>query len=40
MQLKDQKALIYVGGGITETSNPEKEWEETVSKSLVIKSVL
>ena len=35
-----QKALIYVGGGITETSNPEKEWEETVSKSLVIKSVL
>ncbi|WP_298238104.1 chorismate-binding protein [uncultured Algibacter sp.] len=40
MQLKGQKALIYVGGGITETSNPEKEWIETVSKSLVIKSVL
>lgn len=40
MQIKDKQALIYIGGGITETSNPEKEWEETVSKSLVIKSVL
>lgn len=40
MQIKNQQALIYVGGGITESSNPEKEWEETVSKSLVVKSVL
>ena len=40
MQLKDQQAIIYVGGGITESSNAEIEWEETVSKSLVIKSVL
>ncbi|TGV01289.1 chorismate-binding protein [Flavivirga rizhaonensis] len=40
MQLKDTKAIIYVGGGITKHSNPEKEWEETVSKSLVIKNVL
>lgn len=40
MQIKDEKALIYVGGGITRTSNPEQEWEETVSKSLVIKSIL
>ena len=40
MQLKNQKAIIYVGGGITESSNAESEWDETVSKSLVIKSVL
>jgi isochorismate synthase len=40
MQLKNQQAIIYVGGGITESSNPEREWEETVSKSVVIKSVL
>lgn len=40
VQLKDQQAIIYVGGGITESSNAESEWEETVSKSLVIKSVL
>lgn len=40
MQLKENRAIIYVGGGITESSNPESEWEETVSKSLVIKKVL
>ena len=39
-QLKEKEALIYVGGGITESSNPEKEWEETVSKSLIIKRIL
>ncbi len=40
MQIKNNKALIYVGGGITKSSNSEKEWEETVSKSKVIKSIL
>ncbi|WOD43192.1 chorismate-binding protein [Hwangdonia lutea] len=40
MQIKNDKAIIYIGGGITESSIPESEWEETVSKSLVIKSVL
>lgn len=40
MQLQDNIASIYVGGGITETSNPEKEWEETVNKALTIKNVL
>jgi len=40
MQLKENKAIVYVGGGITECSNPESEWDETVSKSLVIKKVL
>ncbi|APY12525.1 isochorismate synthase [Seonamhaeicola sp. S2-3] len=40
MQLKALEAMVYVGGGITISSDAEKEWEETVSKSLVIKSVL
>lgn len=40
MQLKNAEAIIYVGGGITKHSNPEREWQETVSKSLVIKNVL
>lgn len=40
MQLKDNQSFIYVGGGITKDSDPEKEWEETVSKSKVIKSIL
>ena len=40
MQIKNHQAIVYMGGGITESSNAEKEWEETVSKSLVVKSVL
>lgn len=40
MQLKDNKAILYVGGGITFDSDPESEWEETVSKSLIIKNIL
>ncbi|RED49258.1 chorismate-binding protein [Seonamhaeicola aphaedonensis] len=40
MQLKNSQATIYVGGGITKSSDAEKEWDETVAKSLVIKNVL
>ncbi|AUS07015.1 chorismate-binding protein [Pseudotamlana carrageenivorans] len=40
MQLKKGTAIIYVGGGITQSSDAEKEWQETVLKSLVIKSVI
>ena len=40
MQIKEARAIIYVGGGITESSVPENEWEETVSKSFVIKNIL
>ena len=40
MQLKGNKATVYVGGGITESSVPEKEWEETVNKSLTMLAVL
>ena len=40
MQIKNNQALIYIGGGITKDSNPEDEWEETVSKAEIMKRVL
>ena len=40
MQMVDDKAIIYVGGGITKDSVPEKEWEETVAKSNTILGIL
>ena len=40
MEIKNTKAFIYVGGGITKDSNPEKEWEETVAKSNIMLKVL
>jgi isochorismate synthase len=33
-------AVIYVGGGVTNESNSEKEWLETCSKTETIKSIL
>ena len=40
MEINEKEAIIYVGGGITKDSNPEKEWEETVAKSNTMKQVL
>lgn len=40
MQLKNDKAYIYVGGGITKDSNAEREWEETVAKSKTMLKIL
>ena len=40
MQLQGATATLYIGGGITEDSNSVREWEETVSKSEVMKKVL
>lgn len=39
-QIKNDKAVIYVGGGITKDSIAENEWEETVNKTKTINSVL
>lgn len=39
-QLRDGKAYLYVGGGITADSDPEQEWEETRHKSRTMLSVL
>lgn len=40
MQVKDKTVHIYVGGGITKDSNPEKEYIETIAKAAVMKSIL
>jgi isochorismate synthase len=40
MQIKNKQALVYVGGGITQGSDPELEWEETVSKTKTMMRVL
>ncbi len=40
MELKKNKAILFVGGGITKDSVPEKEWEETVRKTETMKKVL
>tara|TARA_B110000046_G_scaffold54366_1_gene60806 strand:- start:46027 stop:47091 length:1065 start_codon:yes stop_codon:yes gene_type:complete len=41
MKINDNySASLFIGGGITEDSNAEKEWEETISKSKTMKCVL
>ncbi|MUH34547.1 isochorismate synthase [Zobellia amurskyensis] len=40
MQMNEDKVSIYVGGGITKDSNPEKEWVETVAKSKTMLKVI
>jgi len=33
MQIIEDKAVLYVGGGLTSASDPQAEWDETVLKS-------
>ena len=40
MQIKDNQAHLYVGCGITKDSIPEKEWRESVNKSVTMKKIL
>lgn len=40
MEIDKDHTIIYVGGGVTEDSDPEKEWLETVNKTKTIKIVL
>lgn len=40
MKIDQNQVYVYVGGGITKDSVPELEWQETVGKSLAIKSIL
>jgi isochorismate synthase len=40
MKIKSNKVILYVGCGITKDSNPEKEFFETVNKSMTIRKVL
>ncbi|GEP52335.1 hypothetical protein FNO01nite_30070 [Flavobacterium noncentrifugens] len=40
MEIKNQRAHLYMGCGITKDSIPEKEFEETVNKSMTMKKIL
>lgn len=40
MVMKAKSVCIFVGGGITKESDPEKEWLETVAKTNIMKNVL
>ncbi|MCD0474664.1 chorismate-binding protein [Flavobacterium sp. EDS] len=40
MQIRNSEAILYMGCGITKESIPEKEWEESVNKSMTMKRVL
>lgn len=40
MSIHGKTARVYVGGGITKDSDPEKEWLETVVKTKTMKNVL
>ena len=40
MSITKDKAYLYIGGGITKDSDAEKEWQETINKSLTLKNAL
>jgi len=40
MEIDDSQAHLFMGCGITKDSIPEKEWEESVNKSLTMKKIL
>jgi len=40
MQIENNVALLYMGCGITKDSIPEKEWKESVNKSMTMKRIL
>lgn len=40
MQLRENTAYVYVGGGVTAASDPNAEWQETVNKLATMGKVL
>ena len=40
LQLLEKEAIVYAGAGITQDSDPEKEWEETELKMNTLLQVL
>ncbi|WGK64151.1 chorismate-binding protein [Croceiramulus getboli] len=40
LQMTSDQIHLYVGGGITSSSDPEAEWQETINKSQTLLSVL
>lgn len=39
MKIENSKTTIYTGGGITNMSNPEAEWQETIDKANTLLSI-
>ena len=39
-EFNNEEVAIYVGGGVTQDSDPQKEWIETIRKTQTMKSVL
>lgn len=40
MEVCEEQLMLYAGGGITEKSVPEKEWDETIQKANTLLSVI
>lgn len=40
MEIEDNSVLLYIGCGVTKDSDPGKEFEETVNKSMTMKKIL
>jgi isochorismate synthase len=40
MEIVDTQSNLFMGCGITKDSNPEKEWEESINKSVTMKRIL
>lgn len=40
MSIKEDQATLFVGGGINKGSVPEKEWIETVNKTMTMKKII
>jgi isochorismate synthase len=40
MKVKNGKASLFIGGGITKNSNPRDEYKETVNKSMTMKKII
>jgi len=40
MSIQDDMARVYVGGGITEKSDPQDEWQEVLQKANTMGRIL
>ena len=40
MSIQDYMATVYVGGGITEKSDPQNEWKEVLQKANTMGRIL
>jgi isochorismate synthase len=40
VEIKGNRAIFYAGCGITEDSDPEKEWQETQMKCQTLQRIL